>query len=83
VPIYACLKKKTLSEFIKSILISIIIVFTSYTISGIYGYLTFGVLVDDDLLKSYDAKDASVLVAIIMYLMKTYTSYPLNLFCAR
>jgi solute carrier family 38 (sodium-coupled neutral amino acid transporter), member 7/8 len=83
VPIYACLKVKTLTEIIKSISISIIIVFCAYTISAIYGYLTFGSAVDDDVLKSYDAKDGSVLVAIVMYLMKTYTSYPLNLFCAR
>ena len=83
VPIYACLKVKTLKEIIKSISISIIIVFCAYTISAIYGYLTFGSLVDDDVLMSYNSKDASVLVAIVMYLMKTYTSYPLNLFCAR
>ena len=83
VPIYACLKVKTLTEIIKSISISIIIVFCAYTISAIYGYLTFGSAVYDDVLKSYDAKDGSVLVAIVMYLMKTYTSYPLNLFCAR
>ena len=83
VPIYACLKVKTLNEIIKSISISIIIVFCAYTISAIYGYLTFGSLVDDDVLMSYNSKDASVLVAIVMYLMKTYTSYPLNLFCAR
>ena len=82
-PIYACLKNKSLKEFSKSIIVSIIIVFAAYTISATFGYLTFGVNVNDDLLKSYDARDASVLIAIIMYLIKTYTSYPLNLFCAR
>lgn len=83
VPIYACLKDKRLSEFTKSIVVSLVIVFLAYTISATFGYLTFGTRVDDDLLKSYDSKDASVLVAILMYLVKTYTSYPLNLFCAR
>lgn len=83
VPIYACLKKKNLREFSKSIIVSIIIVFAAYTISATFGYLTFGVKINDDMLKSYDATDASVLIAIVMYLIKTYTSYPLNLFCAR
>ena len=83
VPIYACLKKKTLGEFTKSIIVSIVIVFSAYTISATFGYLTFGDKINDDLLKSYDAKDPAVLIAIIMYLLKTYTSYPLNLFCAR
>ena len=82
-PIYACLKEKTLKEFTKSITVSLVIVFLAYTLSATFGYLTFGAAVNDDLLKSYDAKDASVLVAIVMYLVKTYTSYPLNLFCAR
>ena len=83
VPIYACLKEKTLREFCKSISVSLIIVFTAYTLTATFGYLTFGVQINDDLLKSYDSKDASVVVAEAMYLIKTYTSYPLNLFCAR
>lgn len=83
VPIYACLRKRTLKEFSKSIAVSILIVFLAYTISATFGYLTFGVDVNDDLLKSYDSRDVSVLIAVVMYLIKTYTSYPLNLFCAR
>ena len=83
VPIYACLKDKSLNKFIKCIIISIAIVFTTYTITATFGYLTFGDKINDDLLKSYDSKDASVLIAVIMFLLKTYTSYPLNLFCAR
>ncbi len=83
VPIYACLKDKNLREFSKSIIVSMIIVFAAYQITATFGYLTFGTDINDDLLKSYDSKDPSVLVAIIMFLIKTYTSYPLNLFCAR
>ena len=83
VPIYACLKNKNLKEFSKALTTSIIIVFFAYSISASFGYMTFGNQVNDDLLKSYDSKEASVLIAIIMYLFKTYTSYPLNLFCAR
>jgi amino acid permease len=56
VPIYACLKKKTLSEFTKSIIVSIVIVFLAYTVSATFGYLTFGDKINDDLLKSYDSK---------------------------
>ena len=83
VPLYVCLKKKTLGEFTKSIIASILIIFTVYTLAGTFGYLTFGSKINDDLLKSYDPRDASVLIAVIMYLFKTYTTYPLNLFCAR
>ncbi len=83
VPVYACLKKKNLREFSKAIAVSFILLFFCYQIAGMYGYLTFGIKISDDLLNSYDSSDPSVLVAIIMYLFKTYTSYPLNLFCAR
>lgn len=83
VPIYTCLKHKNLKEFSKAIIASVVLIFTAYQITATFGYLTFGIDVDDDLLKSFDPKDPSVLVAIIMFLIKTYTSYPLNLFCAR
>lgn len=83
VPIYACLRRKSLPEFTKSIIVSILIVFSAYTITATFGYLTFGEKINDDLLKSYDSKDGWVLAAVVMYLLKTYTSYPLNLFCAR
>jgi len=83
VPIYTCLKHKNLREFSKAILVSIVFIFTAYQITATFGYLTFGTKVNDDLLKSFDSKDPFVLVAVIMFLLKTYTSYPLNLFCAR
>lgn len=83
VPIYTCLKNKSLWEFTKSIIASIILLFAAYQIVAIFGYLSFGVHINDDILKSYDTSDPSVLIAIIMFLIKTYTSYPLNLFCAR
>lgn len=83
VPIYTCLKNKCLKEFSKSIIASVALIFTAYQITATFGYLMFGVKVDDDLLKSFEPNDWSVLVAIIMFLIKTYTSYPLNLFCAR
>jgi amino acid permease len=75
VPIYACLKKKTLGEFTKSIIVSIIVVFAAYTISATFGYLTFGDKINDDLLKSYDSKDPAVFVAILMYKLNTKTSF--------
>jgi solute carrier family 38 (sodium-coupled neutral amino acid transporter), member 7/8 len=83
VPIYACLKKKSMREFTKAIVVSIVIIFTIYCVSASYGYLTFGDKVDDDLLKSYNAKDVTVVIAVVMFLFKNFTAYPLNLFCAR
>jgi solute carrier family 38 (sodium-coupled neutral amino acid transporter), member 7/8 len=59
------------------------LLFFCYQITATFGYLTFGTKVSDDLLQSYNSSEPAVLVVLLMYLFKTYTSYPLNLFCAR
>ena len=83
IPVYACLKTKSQKEFSKAIIVSFILLFFCYQTTATFGYLTFGTKVSDDLLQSYNSKEPEVLIALIMYLFKTYTSYPLNLFCAR
>ena len=83
IPVYACLKTKTQKEFSKAIFVSFILLFFCYQTTSTFGYLTFGTKVSDDLLQSYNSSEPTVLIALLMYLFKTYTSYPLNLFCAR
>ncbi|CAF1405537.1 unnamed protein product [Rotaria sordida] len=81
VPVFVSLK--TRADCIKATLVSTIILVASYCSVAICGYLTFGITVDHDILMSYDPKLAAVLVAVIMVAIKTYTAYPINLFCGR
>jgi Transmembrane amino acid transporter protein. len=55
----------------------------AYTLAGIYGYLTFGAFVTSDILESYSGSNALVLIGIVAIAIKTYTTYPILLFCGR
>ncbi|KAG1650505.1 putative sodium-coupled neutral amino acid transporter 7 [Nymphon striatum] len=83
VPIYSCLKNRTVPNFIKSVVIALIICIATYTFAGIYGYLSFGQSVNSDILESYSSKDAVLMTAMIALAGKTFTTYPILLFCGR
>jgi sodium-coupled neutral amino acid transporter 7/8 len=55
----------------------------AYTLAGAYGYLTFGSYVTSDILEMYSGSDVLVLVGIFAIVIKTYTTYPILLFCGR
>ena len=66
IPVYSCMKHRTLKSFTTAVTIAIIICVACYTICAIYGYLTFGSKVNEDILMSYDG---SGLVYAGMYAM--------------
>ena len=81
-PVYACLKKRTVGEFIKTVMIALGICIFAYSGTAAFGYLTFGSDVKADILTSYDPT-ADVLVAVILIAIKMYTTYPILLFVGR
>ncbi|CAF3462981.1 unnamed protein product [Rotaria sp. Silwood1] len=81
VPVFLSLKTRI--DCIKATLASTIVLICSYCLVAICGYLTFGINVDHDILMSYDPKLIPVLIAVIMVAIKTYTAYPVNIFCGR
>ena len=82
VPIYSCLKTRTLKEFSKAVLIAILICVLTYTGTASFGYLTFGSDVNEDILLSYEPT-TDVLIAVILIAFKMYTTYPILLFVGR
>ena len=54
----------------------------TYTGTAAFGFLTIGDDITSDILLSYD-QDAPVLIAVILIAVKTYTTYPILLFCGR
>jgi len=86
IPIYPCMKPRRLSNFIASAALAISICAFTYTVAATYGYLTFGSLVASDILESYGGDgpmDPMVVIAIVAIAVKTYTTYPILLFCGR
>ncbi|CAF1279236.1 unnamed protein product [Adineta ricciae] len=81
VPVFISLR--TRADCIHATLASTIVLIFSYCLVAICGYLTFGINVNHDILMSYDPHSIPVLIAVIMVAIKTYTAYPVNLFCGR
>lgn len=81
IPIYSCYKKRTLKNFAGSALLALTVCVFMYTVAATFGYLTFGSKISNDIFESYDANDPFVLVAIIAFAVKTFTTYPILCFC--
>ncbi|XP_054164858.1 sodium-coupled neutral amino acid transporter 7-like [Oppia nitens] len=85
VPTYAGMKHRVGSvKVILTIIASLVICYVSYTLTAIFGLLTFGSdYIENDLMSNYDANNWIVLIAILTLIAKTITVYPLLLFCGR
>ena len=83
IPIYSCMKHRTIKHFTIATTSAIAICVAVYTGAATFGYLTFGSKVDDDIISNYSATKPSVMVALIAMAAKTYTTYPILLFCGR
>ncbi|PVD21371.1 hypothetical protein C0Q70_19544 [Pomacea canaliculata] len=82
IPIYSCMEKRCLREFSKSVTLAMILCVLTYTVTAALGYLMFGDRITSDILLSFEP-DTSVLIAVILIAVKTYTTYPILLFCGR
>lgn len=83
IPVFASLKHKTSRNWLLIISCAIGICFSTYTLTAICGYLTFGDKVSSDVLQSYDASDVSVIIARVAIFVAMLTSYPVVHFCGR
>ena len=77
------MKHRTIKHFTIATTTAIAICVAVYTGAATFGYLTFGSKVDDDIISNYSATKPSVMVALIAMAAKTYTTYPILLFCGR
>lgn len=82
IPIYSCMEPRNLKQFSKTVSVAMLLCVATYTGTAAFGYLTFGDLITSDILLSYDP-DPAVIIAVILIAVKTYTTYPILLFCGR
>ena len=54
IPVYSCMKNRTVKQFALTATIAMALSAAFYTLTAVFGYLTFGSLVDEDILLSYD-----------------------------
>jgi len=83
IPIYSCMKNRNLKHFAGVSCTAIAICAFAYSFSASCGYLTFGSIVNPDILLDYPADRPEVMVGIIAMAIKTVFTYPILLFCGR
>ena len=76
------MEPRNLKQFSKTVAIAMTLCVVTYTGTAAFGFLTFGDAITQDILLSYD-QDVPVIVAVVLIAIKTYTTYPILLFCGR
>jgi len=83
IPIYSCMQHRDIKNFTIASGTAIAICVFTYTGAATFGYLTFGNLIYEDIISNYNASKPSVMLALVAISLKTYTTYPILLFCGR
>jgi len=83
VPVYASMKEKSQNAWMVVVSVSLLLCCIVYTLTGTFGYLTFGLDVNPDILVSYGANDPLVIAARLLMAVAMVTSYPILHFCGR
>jgi sodium-coupled neutral amino acid transporter 7/8 len=87
VQVYAGLKRRSIRAFTIIAIISVFICLCIYTLTGVFGYLTFSTretgCIASDILRSYCPRDVMVDVARVLMGVIMVTSYPILTFCGR
>ena len=83
VPIYASLKDRKLSNFIKAALAAYSVLCFLFSTVGVFGYLSYGPTVAANLMLMFNASDPLVLVGIVALIFKLAVTYPQMAFAGR
>ena len=80
---YAELKRPTVPRFGIVTVIAMTICNVVYTLTGSFGYLTFGTTVESDVLLSYDSNDILVNIARVVISVIVLSTGAMVTFCGR
>jgi len=83
IPVYASLKNPTQWKMILVIVVSLILCFTLYVVTGLFGYLSYGEETDGDILLNYPALNYAALVGRLLVGVTSMFSYPISSFTTR
>ncbi|XP_061891437.1 putative sodium-coupled neutral amino acid transporter 8a isoform X2 [Entelurus aequoreus] len=83
IAIYSSMENQRLTHWAFISVITMIICLIIYTLTGVYGYLTFGKDVKPDILMSYMGDDILMLIARLLFGISIITIYPIILLLGR
>ncbi|NXJ67026.1 S38A6 protein, partial [Rostratula benghalensis] len=83
VAIYSSMRNQSFSHWVVVSLLSMLICLLIYSLTGLYGYLTFGEAVASDVLMSYPGNDPVIIVARLLFGISIITIYPIVVLLGR
>ncbi|XP_075621627.1 solute carrier family 38 member 8 [Balearica regulorum gibbericeps] len=83
VAIYSSMRNQSFSHWVAVSVLSMLICLLIYSLTGLYGYLTFGEAVAADVLMSYPGNDPVVIVARLLFGVSIVTIYPIVVLLGR
>uniref|UniRef100_A0A8C3Y6P2 Solute carrier family 38 member 8 n=1 Tax=Catharus ustulatus TaxID=91951 RepID=A0A8C3Y6P2_CATUS len=83
VAIYSSMRNQSFSHWVTVSVLSMLICLLIYSLTGLYGYLTFGEAVASDVLMSYPGNDPLVIVARLLFGVSIVTIYPIVVLLGR
>ncbi|XP_071381319.1 putative sodium-coupled neutral amino acid transporter 8 [Centroberyx affinis] len=83
IAIYSSMENKKLSHWVIISVISMFFCLLIYTLTGVYGFLTFGRAVASDILMSYPGDDVVMIIARLLFGISIVTIYPIILLLGR
>nr|XP_020460078.1 putative sodium-coupled neutral amino acid transporter 8 [Monopterus albus] len=83
IAIYSSMENQQLSHWVLISVASMIFCLVIYSLTGVYGYLTFGKDVKADILMSYASDDILMLIARLLFGVSIITVYPIILLLGR
>ncbi|KAF7658866.1 hypothetical protein LDENG_00006420 [Lucifuga dentata] len=83
IAIYTSMENQRLSHWVFVSVASMIFCLIIYSLTGVYGYLTFGKEVKADILMSYTGDDILILIARLLFGVSIITIYPIILLLGR
>ncbi|KAJ8247383.1 hypothetical protein GJAV_G00245750 [Gymnothorax javanicus] len=83
IAIYSSMENKRLSHWVLIAVVSMFFCLLIYSLTGVYGFLTFGKEVAADILMSYPGNDIVMIVARLLFGISIITIYPIILLLGR
>ncbi|KAI7802363.1 putative sodium-coupled neutral amino acid transporter 8 [Triplophysa rosa] len=83
IAVYSSMKNRKLSHWVFISVVSMFICLIIYSLTGIYGYLTFGKNVAPDILMSYSGGDVTMIIARLLFGISIITIYPIIVLLGR
>ncbi|KAL7866923.1 hypothetical protein AOLI_G00147370 [Acnodon oligacanthus] len=83
IAIYSSMENKKITHWVFIAMVSMIFCLLIYTLTGVFGFLTFGKEVASDILMSYPGNDVVMIIARLLFGISIITIYPIILLLGR